>query len=193
MFGHPLIMNTTSLLRLLPLLLLPLGAHAAPKIEVLIDLTEIRHDHINQTTEKNWEYAFMEWDKKVTNLPGKGALVQAPSGRGGLGENKTMVRFGKTKEIVITLVVGNANKAQRVRFGLEDRDGTKQNWNIPIGELSKGTPHNILINLEKCSDEEEPGKKPGLNREKIHAWQLKGDWQDANVEVLFVKILSVTP
>jgi hypothetical protein len=166
-------------------------AAAAPKETVLIDLTDVRQDPIREITEKNYEYVYDTWSKKVIDLPGKGALVQAPTGRGGLGENKTMVRFGKTKIIEVYLIVGAANKAQSVRLSLEDKDGTIQNWNMPIGTQPKGDLLKFTLDLEKSSDEEKSGKTPGLDRNKIYSWQLKGDWQDANVEVLFIKIVGL--
>lgn len=175
------------------LLIVPAATFAAPKETVLIDLTEIHEDRVNNTVEKNWEYAFMDWDKKINNIAGRGALVKAPSGKGGFGENNTMARFGKNPAIQIVFTIGNGNQAKAFQFSLEDKDGTIFNWTIPLENAPRGKELHYKIDVSKngTPDKDKPGKKPGLDLNKIHAWQIKGDWQDGAVEVLYSKVITL--
>src|SRR5262245_15512544 len=110
--------------RLALFLLFP--AALVAKEEVLLDFKNVHRDRDGPVF-KCYQYAFDAWDKKkVIDIPGKGALVQAPSGKGGIGENKSMIRFDKTPQVNLYFIVGNANKAQTINFAVTDKDGTEQ-------------------------------------------------------------------
>jgi len=174
--------------RLVFLLLLP--AALAAKEEVLLDFKHISRDP-DGTLYKCYEYTFGDWGSgKVIDLRGKGALVQAPSGKGGLGENKTLVRFDKTPLVDLHFIIGNANQAKAISFGLTDKDGTEQTWQIPIDGLPPGTNQQVRLDLTKSSSEQKPGKTPGMDLKKILTWQVRGDYTDPKIEVLLIKLVG---
>jgi hypothetical protein len=175
-------------IRLAVLLLLP--AVLAAKEEVLLDFTRVTRDP-DGTVYKCYQYAFGDWDGgKVIDLRGKGALVQAASGKGGLGENKTLVRFDKTPLVALYFIIGNANQAKAISFGLTDKDGTEQTWQIPIAGLPSGPIQQVRLDLTKHSSEQKPGKTPGMDLKKIVTWQVRGDYTDPKVEVLLVQLVG---
>jgi hypothetical protein len=167
-------------------LLLPV-ALVAKEVE-LLDFRKVNRDP-DGTIFKCYEYTFGDWDGgKVIDLRGRGALVQAPSGKGGMGENKTGVRFDQTPVVDLYFVIGNANQAKAISFGLTDKDGTEQTWQIPLDGLPKGTDQHVRLDLTKCSSEQKPGKTPGMDLKRIVTWQLRGDYTDPKVEVLLVRL-----
>jgi len=170
------------------LLLFPAALFA--KAEVLIDFKQISRDP-DGTVFKCYQYTFGDWGSgKVIDLRGKGALVQAPSGKGGLGENKTLVKFDKTPLVDLHFIIGNANQAKAISFSLTDKDGTEQSWEIPIGELPRGTDQRVRLDLTKSSSEQKPGKTPGMDLKKILTWQVRGDYADPKVEVLLIELIG---
>ena len=174
--------------RLALLLLLPV-ALVAKEVE-LLDFRKVNRDP-DGTIFKCYEYTFGDWgDGKVIDLRGRGALVQAPSGKGGLGENKTLVRFDQTPLVDLYFVIGNANLAKAISFGLTDKDGTEQTWQIPIDGLPKGANQHVRLDLTKPSSEQKPGKTPGMDLKKILTLQLRGDYTDPKVEVLLVRLVG---
>jgi len=179
--------------RLALLLLFPAALSA--KEEVLLDFTHITRDP-DGTQYKCYQYTFGDWSNvsgapaRIVDLKGKGALVQAPSGKGGLGENRTLLRLDKTPQVDLYFVIGNANKATALSFGLTDKDGTEQTWQIPIGGLPKGTDQHVRLDLTKASSEQTPGKTPGMDLKKLVTWQVRGDFTDPKVEVLLVQLVG---
>jgi hypothetical protein len=174
--------------RLVFLLLLP--AALVAKEEVFLDFKHITRDP-DGTLYKCYEYTFGDWDSgRVIDLRGKGALVQAPSGKGGLGENKTMVRFNKAPLVDLHFIIGNANHAKTINFGLTDKDGTEQTWHISLAGRPPGTDQSVRLDLTKPSSEEKPGKTPGMDLKKLMTWQVRGDYTDPNVEVLLIKLVG---
>ena len=172
--------------RLALLLLLP-AALVAKEVD-LLDFRNVRRDP-DGTTFKCYEYTFGDWGGgKVINLRDRGALVQAPSGKGGLGENKTLVRFDQAPLVDLYFVIGNANLAKVINFSLTDKDGTEQTWQIPIDGLPKGANQHARLDLTKSSSEQKPGKTPGMDLKKVVTWQIRGDYSDLKVEVLLVRL-----
>lgn len=163
---------------------------AAPaKENMLIDFTYYKQERSGEII-KPYEYDFEDWEKHVTTIPNRGTLVQASTGKGGLGENKPTMDIDKTSTVELVLVIGNANKATSINFSLEDKDGTEQQWNISFAGLNKGQQYRIPLDLTKCSQEVKPGKTPGMNFKKLQAWQIKGDYSIPNVEVLLIKLVA---
>ena len=173
------------LLSLLPVRL----AAASTNEEVLINFKDIRREP-DGTMTKHYGYAYGDWDKHVVDLPHQGSLVQARSNKGGIGENDPDLRFDETPVIELVFLIGNANNAAAIGFGLADSDGTEQSWYIPFDGLAKGVEHRVRLDLAKCTTEDKPGKKPGLNLKKITSWQIRGNWTEANVEVLLIKLVA---
>ncbi len=162
---------------------------AQPREEVMIDFTTVSRDP-NGTVNRSYEYAFGDWGKHIVDLQGRGTLIKAPTGKGGMGENKTMVEFGKFPVVDLQFVIGNANKAQALSFSLEDRDGTEQTWAISIAGKPRGQLLRQRFDLRTPDHEQKPGKTPGMNLKKVLTWQVRGDWTDPNVEVLLVKLTA---
>lgn len=172
------------------LLLLPMATVLA-KEEVHLDFTHITRDGPSGPVYRAYQYTFGDWGNgKVIDLKGRGALVQAPGGKGGLGENKTMLKLQKTPVVDILFVVGNANKADAINFSLTDRDGTEQSWSVPLAGLARGADQRLRLDLTQPGTEQKPGKTPGLNLAKLDTWQFRGDWSTSPVEVLLVKVVS---
>jgi hypothetical protein len=169
----------------------PFVLAAAPaKEERHIDFTDVRKERTGEVTVKGYDYAYGDWSKHLISLPERGCLIQAPTGKGGLGENKPMVNFAKYPAMQLVFVVGNANRATSINFSLEDNDGTEQSWSVPLEGLARGTTHHFPLDLTKCTTEARPGKQPGLNLRKISVWQVRGDFTDQKVEVLLVKLVT---
>jgi hypothetical protein len=162
---------------------------AEPKEAVLIDFATVKRDPDGKVF-RVYEYAYGDWDKHIVDLRGRGTLIQAATGKGGFGENKTMVQFGKHPTVDLHFVIGNANQAQTVNFSLEDKDGTEQTWIISLVGKPRGQPLRQLLDLGKADGEIKPGKTPGMNLKKMATWQVRGDYSDAKVELLLVKLTA---
>ena len=164
-------------------------AAVQPKEKVLIDFTSVKRDPDGKVF-RVYEYAFGDWDKHIVDLAGRGTLIKAPTGKGGLGENKTMVQFGKASVVDLQFVIGNANQTEALSFSLEDKDGSEWTWTIPLA----GKPHGQLLgqrlDLGKSESEQKAGTTPGMNLKKIGTWQVRGNYSDAKVEVLLVKLTA---
>jgi hypothetical protein len=163
------------------------------KDEVLLDFTEINRDP-DGTIFKCYQYTFGDWGGgKVIDLRGRGALIQAAGGKGGLGENKTLLKLKKTPVVHLYYVIGNANQAGAINFSLTDKDGTEQSWRVPLADLPKGTRQRLRLDLTTPGNEEKPGKTPGLDLNRLASWQIRGDWGSVPVEVLVEKLVAEKP
>lgn len=174
-----------------PALVLLMLAPLSAKEEVHLDFSEVKRDSPSSPIIKCYQYSFGDWGNgKVIDLKGRGALVQAPTGKGGLGENKTMLRLDKTPQVDLEVIIGNANMATAISLGLTDRDGTEQTWQIPLEGRPPGTPQRIRLDLTTPSSEQKPGKTPGMDLKKLSVWQVRGDYSDRKVEVLLVRLIG---
>jgi hypothetical protein len=163
-------------------------AHAAPKPTILIDFTD-SHREMNGTVSHEYDYAWGDWgDGHVIDLNGKGTLIKAASGKGGLGENKTAVRLHRSSAIDFIYVIGNANKAAAINFAVTDDDGTEFQWTIPLAGKTAGQMLLQRLDLSKPDSTPNAGKTPGLDRKHVASWQVRGDFQTSQVEVLLVKV-----
>lgn len=167
------------------------SVQAAPKPKILIDFTD-SHRELDGAVFHAYEYAYNDWgDRHVIDMPGKGALVQAPSGKGGLGENKTLVKFDRTSGLDFIYLIGNANKAAAINFAMTDDDGTEFQWTIPLSGKPTGHPLVQHFDLAKPDNQPNAGKIPGMNLKRITSWQVRGDFQEPKVEVLLIKVGSM--
>ncbi|MFZ5496928.1 MAG: hypothetical protein ACOZE5_16540 [Verrucomicrobiota bacterium] len=178
---------------ILPILcLLSLSAAASAKEEVLLDFRHVSRDPgPNGKVYRCYEYAWNDWNRKIIDLAGKGALIQAPSGKGNLGESKTMLKLHKTPDIEIHYLIGNANKAGGLNFKLIDKDGTEWTWPVPLSGLARGIEQRLRLDLTKPGNETKPGTKPGLDLARLSTWEFIGDWGAAGVEVLLIKVVGL--
>jgi hypothetical protein len=173
-------------------LTLSLSLPAKEKTELLLDFTRVSRDNPSSPPIKCYQFSYGDWGGgKVIDINGKGTLVQSKGGKGGLGENKTMLKLNKTPILEINYLIGNANQAGAINFSLTDRDGTEQNWSVPLTGLAKGIDQRFRIDLTKPSHEAKPGKTAGLDLAKLESWQVRGDWSAAPVEVLLLRVLAI--
>lgn len=154
---------------------------------LLVDFADY-HQERDSRPSRPYEYAYQDWDKAVHPLPGKGTLVQAPSGKGGLGENKPAADFGKLRAVEIFLVIGNANQARSLSFGLVDKDGTDWGWNLALEGKPRGAVLAYRLDLAQPDYETKPGKAKGINLDKLTSWQVRGDFSAPSVEVLLIRM-----
>jgi hypothetical protein len=164
---------------------LAVSVHAADR--VIIDFADYHRDPDGRTS-KPYEYAYQDWNNRVTDLPGKGTVVKTPSGKGGLGENKPAEDFEGCTALNVVLVIGNGNAAKSLAFSLADKDGTEWAWNLPLEDKTRGAALSFHVDLSKPDTEQKPGKTPGINLKKLTSWQVRGDFTDAGVEVLLIKV-----
>ena len=170
------------------LLLFASSAQAAPKPKVLIDFTD-SHRETGGAVFHAYEYTYTDWgDRHVIDLPGKGTLVQAPSGKGGLGENKTLVKFDHATGLDFIYLIGNANQAASIGFAITDDDGTEYQWTIPLAGKPTGRPLVQHFDLAKPDSQPNAGKISGMNFKRVTSWQVRGDFQAPKVEVLLIKL-----
>lgn len=171
-------------------LLLAVALPALAKENVLINFADSRKDP-DGTVFRVYEYTFQDWGSgKVQDIRGRGALVRAASGKGGLGENKTLVKFDRVPAVELVYILGSGNRAASINFALTDKDGTEHQWSVPFAGMSPGPAYRHRIELAKPGSESKPGKTPGLDLKKIVSWQVRGDYQAAPVEVMLLKVVA---
>lgn len=160
---------------------------AKPREDKIVDFTDFRREK-GKVVLRPYEYAYGDWDKHVIELVDRGVLVQASTGKGGIAENSTQVRFRDYSALALYFSIGNANQAQAIGLMLEDADGTQQSWQIRLAGRPSGQPMRLRLHLDKPDSTDNPGKRPGLDLAAIKMWQLKGDWSDRKVEVLLIRL-----
>lgn len=166
--------------------LIPIAGAASPP-RPLIDFQANSRDR-DGTVFHEYEYAYGDWQKHAIDLPRRGLLIQAPSGKGGVAQGRSRLPFHKHAAVRLHYVIGNENKARATVFALEDGDGTVHVWTIPLDGLERGKEFGLRLDLAQPTREDAPGKKPGLDRKRIDKWEVKGDWSDPAVEVLFIAL-----
>lgn len=165
------------------------GEDAKPKNKTLLDFTaqDVERDGAELKVNKRYAWASGDWDKKILFLDGRGLLVEQAGGKGNMGGDKQL-KLGEYDYAYLIIVIGNRNQAGAIGVKLIDSDGTEARWNFPLAGKPVGTPLVCKMPLAKPDAEEKPGKKPGLDKNRIKQWQITGDWQDAKVEILLVKL-----
>lgn len=161
--------------------------NAASQPRPLIDFQANSRDR-DGTVFHEYEYTYGDWQKHAIDLPRRGLLIQAPSGKGGAAQDRSRIAFHKHAAVRLHYLIGNENKAGTVVFALEDGDGTVQAWTIPLEGLERGKEFGFRLDLAKPTREDAAGKKPGLDLKRVYKWEVKGDWSDAAVEVLFIAL-----
>lgn len=167
-------------------------AFSAVKNVVVLDFYRMERSS-DGSHQRSYEYSFGDWEdkKKVGQMHEKGLLVNSVGSKGGVGENRGL-DFRKHTLARLNFVIGNRNRAEAFTFSLVDKDGTDQIWEISLKNQPKGATLNPLIDLTKPTREDKPGKTSGLDLKKLKTWQIKGNYQDAPIEVMFVKITAVS-
>ena len=156
----------------------------------LIDFTN-NHRDADGRQEHPYEYAWGDWGKgRVKDMGHRGVLIQAPNGKGGMGENRTQVPFRKTNKVDLIFLIGNANESSRILFAATDSDGTKSQWYVDLDNKPSGQVLKKHIDLDKPDNTYDQGKKPGFDSKKVVDWQVQGDSKATKVEVLLIKLVT---
>lgn len=181
------VLNAAGLAMLLGTGPLSPNAEAASQPRPLIDFQANSRDRDGSVFHE-YEYVYGDWQKHAIDLPRRGLLIQAPSGKGGVAQGRSRIAFHKHTAVRAHYVIGIENKARTVVFALEDGDGTVHAWSIPLEGLERGKEFGFRLDLATPTREDAPGKKPGLDLKRIYKWEVKGDWSDPAVEVLFIAL-----
>ncbi len=162
---------------------------AKPKNKTLVDFTSQDVERIGADVRVNKRYAWAsgDWEKKIVFLENRGLLLDLAGGKGNMGGDKA-AKLGNFEYAYLIIVIGNRNEGGTLGVKLIDADGTEARWNFPLAAKPIGTALVCKMPLSQPDMEEKPGKKPGLDTNRIKHWQITGDWQDRKFEVLLVRL-----
>jgi len=163
---------------------------AAGKEEEVLNFIDM-HRNSDGTYEKGYEYSFGDWEKKAVQVPAKGLVVNLTGSKGGVGDNGG-IDIGKFTRLRFSFVLSNRNRAKSFVFSLTDKDGTDQSFEVSLEGVPRGVEQKFTVDLTKPTRVDAPGSVPGLNLAKLKVWQLKGNYQDEPIEILFLRIAAVT-
>jgi len=171
------------------------AADAKPKTKVLIDFTrqEVEISNGVPTPIKKYDYSFEAWNNKLVYLEGKGILVPALPGNGGMGKDDRLGIGAAATSCVIEYAIGARNESESFTVSMVDSDGTEVSWYIGLKDRARGVPLSSTLDLTKPDQEDKPGKKPGFDKTRTKTWQIKGNWQDARIELVVIRLSAVTP
>lgn len=164
----------------------------APKPRTLIDFTreEVEIDGGQPRPIRKYDYAFEAWEKKPVFLEGKGILIPAVPGNGGIGKDDRL-GIAKASACELQIVIGNRNAAESFTVSMVDADGTEVSWYLNLKDRPRGMPLTYTLDLAAPDKEDKPGKKPGFDRARVKTWQIKGNWQPAAIEIVLVRLSAV--
>lgn len=173
---------------------LSFAAEAAAKAKTLIDFTrrDVEFDGGSPKPINKYDYSYEAWNGKLVYLEGKGVLIPALPGNGGMGKDGGL-NFGAATAGQIEIAIGNRNEAESFTVSLVDTDGTEVSWYLPLKDKPRGVPITFALPLDQPGKEDKPGKKPGLNKAKIKTWQIKGNWQPAKLEIVLIRLVALPP
>jgi len=165
---------------------------AKPKNKTVIDFTQqdYMRDGADVTMKRRYDWASGSWEKNLTFIEGRGLLVNYTSGKGNMGGDKQM-KLGEFDAAYLIIVIGNRNAGKSLGVRLIDADGTEAVWNFPLAGKPVGTALVCRMPFATPDKVEKPGEVPGLDKNKIRKWQITGDWQEAKMEVLLVKLGAI--
>ncbi|MBE2214481.1 MAG: hypothetical protein IAE82_11470 [Opitutaceae bacterium] len=170
------------------------AADGKPKPKVLVDFT--RQDAEIEAGVpkpiKKYDYSFEAWNNKLVFLDGKGILIPALPGRGGMGTDNRLSIGATNTHCLIEFIIGNRNESESFTLSMVDADGTDVSWYINLKDKPRGVAITMPLDLAKPDMEDKPGKKPGFDKTKTKSWQIKGNWQEPKLEVLLVRISATT-
>ncbi len=163
--------------------------NAKPKNKDLIDFThqDVERSGMDVSVKNRYEWASGSWDKNLLFLEKRGLLVNFVDGKGNFGGANSW-KLTDCDFAYLIVIIGNRNQAKSIKVGMTDADGSEVTWNVPLAGQPIGTPLVCKMPLAKPDHVEKPGKVEGLDKAKIRKWLISGDWQDAKVEVLLVKL-----
>lgn len=167
---------------------------AGPKVaksKVLIDFTiqEVERNGGEITELKKYSWISDSWKKKTNYVNNRGLLIDLASSSGNFGGDKDM-KLADYGFFEVAVMIGNRNKADSFSIVLTDGDGTEALWSLPLAGKARGVPLTYRLDLAKCDKEQKAGSTPGLNKAKIKHWQVSGNWQPPEIEILLQKFVA---
>ena len=188
----PTYLNTAlSLIVALIALAAPRADAAGAKHKELIDfcIQEVERDGAEMRPVRKYTWTSGDWKDKIRFLPKQGLLVPFLGSKGNFGGDKS-AKLSEYGFFEVMLVIGNRNKAQNIRVILTDGDDTEAVWELPLAGKPLGQSLVYRLPLDKPDREDKPGKKTGFDKSKLRKWQVSGNWQEAETEVLIERFLA---
>jgi len=166
------------------------AADPKPKARVLVDFTRqaVDMDGGQPKPIKSYDYSFEAWNDKLVFIDGKGVLIPALPGRGGMGQDNRLPIRADATSCVIEYAVGARNESESFTVSMVDSDGTEVSWFIGLKDKPRGVPVASTLDLATPDKEDKPGKKPGFDKTKTKTWQIKGNWQEPKLELVLIKL-----
>lgn len=170
----------------------PLAAETnKAKHKELIDFTfqDAERAGIEVRPIKKYSWSSGDWQDKIRYLPKQGLLVPYLGSKGNFGGDKS-AKLSEYGFFEVVLTIGNRNKAQSIKIVLIDGDETEAVWMLPLAGKPVGKSLVFRLPLDKPDEEQKPGKTPGFDKAKLRKWQVSGNWQAAEAEVLIERFLA---
>jgi hypothetical protein len=161
------------------------------KSKVLIDFTvqDVERNGGEITELKKYSWASDSWKNKLVYVNNRGLLIDFVTSGGNFLGDKDM-KLADYGFFEVSVVIGNRNKADSFSIVLTDSDGTEAQWNLPLAGKPRGVSLTYRLDLAKCDLVKTPGSTPGLNKAKIKHWQVAGNWQPPEIEVLLQRFVA---
>lgn len=160
------------------------------KRKLMIDFTiqEVERDGAVAKPLTKYSWTSGDWKDKIVYLNKRGLLVNFLPSKGNFGGDKSM-KLTEFNFFEVSVTIGNRNRAQNVQIILADSDETEVAWTLPLAGKPVGMSLTFRLPLDKPDLVEKPGKVDGLDKTKIRKWQVKGNWQTPETEVLIERFM----
>ena len=188
----PTYLTTVLALVVASLVASPLAAETkTAKSKLLIDFTapEIEHIGVQVKEIKKYDWASDSWKDKLVTLNKRGLLIDFVTSNGNFLGHKDM-KLAQYGFFEVSIVIGNRNKAESFSVVLTDSDGTEALWSLPLAGKPRGVSLTYRLDLAKCDLEQKAGSTPGFNKAKIKHWQVNGNWQPPEIEILIQRFAA---
>ncbi len=170
---------------------IPLSAETKNvKRKLMIDFTiqEVERDGVVAKPVRKYSWSSGDWKDKIQYLNNRGLLVNFVPSKGNFGGDKSM-KLTEFNFFEVSVTIGNRNRAQSMQIVLIDSDDTEVKWTLPLAGKPVGTSLTFRLPLDKPDLVEKPGKVAGLDKTKIRKWQVAGNWQAPETEVLIERFM----
>jgi len=142
-------------------------------------------------------FSFLGWEKKPRVADGA-LRLQMPDGKGGCGylvqRNLTALA---DRTPVLTVTVGQGNKAKSLRLALQDADGTEYNYMFALEGVAAGATSTLVAkdgaSLKEPALVGAAGKLEGFDLAQVANAVLVGDWTDDALDVTVRRLELVEP
>jgi endoglucanase len=170
-----------------------------PTVAVAVDEPVGKPDPVINTCNEPFMFGFGSWEKAKEAFPAKadGIHISAKSCQGGAGVAGTNLKLTGHDDWspVLTLALGEQNKAGALSLHLGDADGTSHTYKFDLRKLEPGAPRQVVADhgasLAEPHNVEKPGTTLGLG--PITIFMLIGDWSDKPIDVVLSRIALAPP